>query len=190
MDIDKVYVVVTYDECIGIKLMFFTDKDKAEAYVEEFKSVLRGSTSCYSVKKHEVPVYPDDTWDSILERGDKLFIRKCSHKQWEEWCLEQKHKEKREECETKQNASPNKSINELAKKVLELYDVIDKQNDYIKKYQMALGMASVDIVKCIEEGLEGCSVCPERVFCEAHRHDMTLFDCGSVFLKSWKEKAG
>lgn len=94
MDIDKVYVVVTYDECIGIKLMFFTDKDKAEAYVEKFKSVLRGSTSCYSVKKHEVPVYPDDTWDSILERGDKLFIQRCNRKQWEKWCLEQKNKVK------------------------------------------------------------------------------------------------
>lgn len=101
MDIDKVYIVVTYDECIGIKLMFFTDKDKAEAYVEKFKSALRRSTSCYSVKKHEVPIYPDDTWDSILERGSKLLIQKCNRKQWEKWCLEQKNKEKTKENKVK-----------------------------------------------------------------------------------------
>lgn len=89
-----------------------------------------------------------------------------------------------------QNVSPNKTVDELKKKVLELYDVIDKQNDYIKKYQMALELASVDIVKYIEEGLEGCETCPERVYCQEYIHDMTLFDCGNVFLKAWKEKAG
>lgn len=38
----------------------------------------------------------------------------------------------------KQDVSSNETVNELAKKVLELYDVIDKQNDDIKKYQKAL----------------------------------------------------
>ena len=90
----------------------------------------------------------------------------------------------------KQNVSSYETVNELKKKVLELYDVIDKQNDYTKKYQMALELASVDIMKYIEEGLEGCETCPERAFCQEHRHEMTLFDCGSVFLKTWKEKAG
>lgn len=90
----------------------------------------------------------------------------------------------------KQDVSSHETVNELAKKVLELYDVIDKQNDYIKKYQIALEMASVDVVKYMEECVEECDVCPERIFCEARRHDMTLFDCGNVFLKSWKEKAG
>lgn len=47
----------------------------------------------------------------------------------------------------KQDVSSHETVNELAKKVLELYDVIDKQNDYIKKYQIALEIASVDIVK-------------------------------------------
>lgn len=42
MDISKVYIVVTYSEYTGINLEFFTDKDKAEAYVEEFKSIPRG----------------------------------------------------------------------------------------------------------------------------------------------------
>ena len=32
----------------------------------------------------------------------------------------------------------SENVDELKKKVLELRDVIDKQNDYIKKYQIAL----------------------------------------------------
>lgn len=67
---------------------------------------------------------------------------------------------------------------------------IDELKSKIEKYQMALELASVDIVKTIEECVEECSACPERAYCQEHRHDMTLFDCGSVFLKSWKEKAG
>lgn len=67
---------------------------------------------------------------------------------------------------------------------------LNRLNNLIEKYQMALELAGVDIVKCIEEGLEGCDVCPERVYCQEHIHDMTLFDCGSVSLKAWKEKAG
>lgn len=93
MDINKVYIVVTYSEYTGINLEFFTDKDKAEAYVEEFKSIPRGLFSCYSVRKHEIPVYPDDTWESIMERGDKLLIQRCNRKQWGKWCLKQEHKE-------------------------------------------------------------------------------------------------
>lgn len=90
----------------------------------------------------------------------------------------------------KQDVSSNETVNELAKKVLELYDVIDKKNDYIKKYQIALKLASVDIVKCIEEGLEGCDACPEQIYCEAHKHDTIHLDCGEIFLESWKKKAG
>lgn len=93
MDINNVYIVVTYDECTGIKLKFFTDKNKAEAYVEEFKSIPRDLSTCYSVRKHEVPVHPDDTWESIKERGDKLIIQRCNRKQWEKWCLEKEHEE-------------------------------------------------------------------------------------------------
>ena len=88
------------------------------------------------------------------------------------------------------DVSSNGNVGELKKKVLELYDVIDKQNGYIKKYQVALRLASVDIVKTIEECVEECSVCPERTYCEAHRYDTIRLDCGDVFLESWKEKAG
>ena len=67
---------------------------------------------------------------------------------------------------------------------------MNRLNNLIEKYQLALELASVDVVKYIEEGLEGCETCLERVYCQEHIHDTTLFDCGSVFLKAWKEKAG
>ena len=67
---------------------------------------------------------------------------------------------------------------------------VDELKSQIKKYQMALKLASVDILKYSEECVEECDICPERAYCEAHKHDMTLFDCGDVFLKLWKEKAG
>lgn len=47
----------------------------------------------------------------------------------------------------------------------------DELKSQTEKYQIALELASVDIVKCIEEGLEGCDVCPERAYCQEHRHD-------------------
>ena len=84
----------------------------------------------------------------------------------------------------------SETIDELKKKVLELSDVVDKQNDSIKKYQSALEMASVDIVKIIEECAEECNVCPEQIYCEAHRHDTIHLDCGEIFLESWKKKIG
>ena len=57
-----------------------------------------------------------------------------------------------------------KNIDELKKKVLELRDVIDKKDGEIEKYQRALEIASVDIVKSIEECVEECSVCPEQIY--------------------------
>lgn len=66
----------------------------------------------------------------------------------------------------------------------------DELKSQIEKYKMALELASVDIVKYMEECVEECDACPERDFCQEHIHDRSLFDCGSVFLKAWKEKAG
>ena len=83
-----------------------------------------------------------------------------------------------------------KNVDELKKKVLELRDVIDKKDGEIEKYQRALEIASVDIVKSIEECVEECSVCPEQIYCEAHKHDTIHLDCGEMFLESWKKKAG
>lgn len=90
----------------------------------------------------------------------------------------------------KQNMSSNGIVDELKKKVLELYDVIDKQNGCIKKYQIALEIASVDVVKSIEECAKECNACPEQIYCRVHRHDTIHLDCGEILLKSWKEKAG
>lgn len=86
--------------------------------------------------------------------------------------------------------SSSETIDKLKKKVLELSDVIDKQNDSIKKYQSALEIASVDMVKSIEECAEECNVCPEQIYCQVHRHDTIHLDCGEILLESWREKAG
>lgn len=69
-------------------------------------------------------------------------------------------------------------------------ETVDELKGQIEKYKMALELASVDVVKYMEECVEECDVCPERTFCQEHIHDRGLFDCGSVFLKAWKEKAG
>lgn len=95
-----------------------------------------------------------------------------------------------ERRKTVKDVSSNENVGELKKKVLELCDVIDKQNDYIKKYQMALEMASVDIVKAIDECVDECNACPKQSYCESHRHDAIRLDCDDVFLESWKKKAG
>lgn len=69
-------------------------------------------------------------------------------------------------------------------------ETVDELKSQIEKYQMALELASVDVVKYMESCVEECDACPERAFCQEHIHDKGLFDCGSVFLKAWKEKAG
>lgn len=69
-------------------------------------------------------------------------------------------------------------------------ETVDELKSQIEKYKMALELASVDVVKYMEECVEECDICPERAYCQEHIHDMSLFDCGSVFLKAWKEKAG
>lgn len=84
----------------------------------------------------------------------------------------------------KQDALCNENVDELKKKVLELCDTIDKQNDLIVKYQKALEIASVDMDKITSDCIESCSVCPERKYCQAHK------DCDEIFLEAWKEKAG
>lgn len=69
-------------------------------------------------------------------------------------------------------------------------ETVDELKSQIEKYKVALELASVDVVKYMESCVEECDACPERAYCESHRRDMTLFDCGNVFLKAWKEKAG
>lgn len=69
-------------------------------------------------------------------------------------------------------------------------ETVDELKSQIEKYKLALELASVDVVKYMEECVEECDACPERAFCQEHIRDMALLDCGSVFLKAWKEKAG
>lgn len=85
--IDRIYIVIAYDYNIGNMLESFTDKDKAEAYVKQFMSIPRDYFARYSLAKHEIPVYPDDTWDSIRERGCKALCNDYYREKWESWCL-------------------------------------------------------------------------------------------------------
>ena len=85
---------------------------------------------------------------------------------------------------TTKDISLDENVDELKKKVLELYDVIDKQNDLIEKYETALRIAGDDIVKTDER----CNVCPSIYFCK--RKSMTDLACKRTFIADWKEKAG
>lgn len=84
----------------------------------------------------------------------------------------------------RQDVVSNEGIDELKKKVLELCDTIDKQNDLIVKYQKALRIAGDDIVStdlC-------CNVCPSIYFCR--KKSMTDLACKKTLIEGWKEKAG
>lgn len=83
-----------------------------------------------------------------------------------------------------QDVSSNETVNELAKKVLELYDVIDKQNDDIKKYQKALELAVYDKVFVSD----CCNSCPFESDCD--KENTTAIDCRRKFMGRWKGKAG
>lgn len=69
-------------------------------------------------------------------------------------------------------------------------ETVDELKSQIEKYKLALELASVDVVKYMEECVEECDVCPERAYCQEHRHDTIRLDCGEILLESWKEKAG
>ena len=83
-----------------------------------------------------------------------------------------------------QDAVSNKNIDELKKKVLELCDTIDKQNDLIKKYQKALMIAADEVVANIN-----CSTCPLTSICE-RKYEYTGLTCSEMFIEEWKEEAG
>ena len=98
MNINKIYIVVTYDDFNGINIEFFVDKDKAEAHKKEFLSISR---NFYSVLEHEITVYQDDTWKAIMERGCNHLSHKYNREHWKAWCLQQeKGGEHKMKCET------------------------------------------------------------------------------------------
>lgn len=86
----------------------------------------------------------------------------------------------------KQDVSSNEIVDVLKKKVLELCDTIDKQNDLIKKYQKALRIAASDLEEALnEEG--GCYYsCPIVDYCEPVDRE----ECTEKFLQYWKEEVG
>lgn len=74
-----------------------------------------------------------------------------------------------------------KNIDELKKKVLELRDVIDKQNE---KYQKAMMIAADDVVANVN-----CLTCPIASICES-KYEYTGLTCAEMFVEEWKEEAG
>lgn len=82
----------------------------------------------------------------------------------------------------RQDVVSNEDIDELKKKVLELCDTIDKQNE---KYRKALMIAADELEGAVLEDAGCYYSCPIVDFCDA---DET--ECTEQFLQHWKEEAG
>ncbi len=78
----------------------------------------------------------------------------------------------------------NTIVDELKKKVLELCDTIDKQNDLINKYQKALRIAADNMVDSVS-----CWTCPLASICES-KYEYTGLTCSEMFVEEWGEEAG
>ena len=76
------------------------------------------------------------------------------------------------------------NVDELRNEVLEFRDVIDKQNDYIKKYQKALMIAADEVVANVN-----CLTCPMASICES-KYEYTGLTCAEMFVEEWEEEAG
>lgn len=74
-----------------------------------------------------------------------------------------------------------KNIDELKKKVLELCDTIDKQNE---KYQKALMISADEVVANVN-----CLTCPIASICES-KYEYTGLTCAEIFVEEWEEEAG
>lgn len=87
-----------------------------------------------------------------------------------------------------------KYIDELKKKVLELCDTIDKQNDLIKKYQKALEMSATIAEQEDEIALNErvLNIVLEDHFCHSPNETVQSFICGniSVFLSVVRKLKG
>lgn len=81
----------------------------------------------------------------------------------------------------KQDALCNEDIDELKKKVLELCDTIDKQNE---KYRKALMIAADEVVANVN-----CLTCPIASICES-KYEYTGLTCAEIFVEEWEEEAG
>lgn len=81
----------------------------------------------------------------------------------------------------KQDALCNENVDELKKKVLELCDTIDKQNE---KYRKALMIAADEVVANVN-----CLTCPIASICES-KYEYTGLTCAEIFVEEWEEEAG
>lgn len=61
---------------------------------------------------------------------------------------------------------------------------LNRLNNLIEKYEMALRIAGDDIVRTDER----CNVCPSIYFCR--RKSITDLECKKTFIEGWKEAAG
>ena len=75
----------------------------------------------------------------------------------------------------------SENIDELKKKVLELCDTIDKQNE---KYQKALMIAADEVVANVN-----CLTCPIASICES-KYEYTGLTCAEMLVEEWEEEAG
>ena len=75
----------------------------------------------------------------------------------------------------------SENVDELKKKVLELRDTIDKQNE---KYQKAMMIAADDVVANVN-----CLTCPIASICES-KYEYTGRTCAEMFVEEWEEEAG
>ena len=76
-----------------------------------------------------------------------------------------------------------KNIDDLKKKVLELCDTIDKQNDLIVKYQKAIRLAADELEEAI--GCDCYNRCPIADYCDSDERE-----CTEQFLQHWKDEVG
>lgn len=78
----------------------------------------------------------------------------------------------------------NELLEVLRKKVMNLSDAVDKQNDFILKYEKALRLAVDDTVLASD----CCACCP--FFYDCKKEDMSVSECKEKFMHRWKSMAG
>ena len=92
--INKLHLAIVNDGIVGYEMKVFTDESAEEAYIKDFLSIPRDDFATYDMIRRTIPVYPDDTWETIMERGYHRLSLEYDRKHWKAWCLEQKHKVK------------------------------------------------------------------------------------------------
>lgn len=89
--INKLHLAIVNDNIVGYEMKVFTDESMEEAYIKNFLSIPRDYFATYDMVRRTIPVYSDDTWETIMERGYHRLSLEYDRKQWKAWCLKQKH---------------------------------------------------------------------------------------------------